>query len=121
MDHDRRAFLRSAAGIGAATIVTRLATSTPVDAQTIPSGLSELNLLTASDLASRIALPQGSPVEAVGAALARPEATQRVLNAFVAIDADGAGRAAQAAEASRYRAPGSCRQRKRNAIPGRGH
>jgi hypothetical protein len=59
MDHDRRAFLRSAAGIGAATIVTRLATSTPVDAQTIPSGLSELNLLTASDLASRIALRKG--------------------------------------------------------------
>jgi aspartyl-tRNA(Asn)/glutamyl-tRNA(Gln) amidotransferase subunit A len=93
-------FLGSAAGVGAATIVTRLAASTPVDAQTISGGLSELNLLTASDLASQIAARKVSPVEALGAALARLEATQPILNAFVAIDADGARRAAQAAEAA---------------------
>jgi aspartyl-tRNA(Asn)/glutamyl-tRNA(Gln) amidotransferase subunit A len=100
MDHDRRTFLRSAAGIGAATIATKLAAPTPSGAQPITDNLSELNRLTASDLASLIALRKVSPVEAVDAALARLEATQPILNAFVAIDADGARRTAQAAEAA---------------------
>jgi hypothetical protein len=100
MDHDRRTFLRSAAGIGAATIATKLAAPTPSGAQPITGGLSELNRLTASDMASLIALRKVSPVEAVDAALARLEATQSILNAFVAIDADGARRTAQAAEAA---------------------
>src|ERR1700730_8132086 len=62
------------------------------------SGLKELNQLDASELAARIVRRDISPVEAVDAALARLEETEPALNAFAAIDVDGARRAARAAE-----------------------
>lgn len=100
MDQDRRTLLKSAVGVGAATVAAKLASSTSAGAQTNAGGLSELNRVSAIDLASQIARRTVSPVEAVEAALSRLEATQPTLNAFVAIDADGARRAARAAEAA---------------------
>jgi Asp-tRNA(Asn)/Glu-tRNA(Gln) amidotransferase A subunit family amidase len=60
--------------------------------------LSELNRLDATELAARISRRKVSPVEVIDAALARLKAIQPALNAFVAIDSDGARRAARAAE-----------------------
>jgi hypothetical protein len=102
MEQDRRSFLKSAGCIGAATLAATVATqtSTAAPASGEDGKLTELNRLDATELASRIAQRKVSPVEVVDAALARLEATQPALNAFVAIDADGARRAARAAEQS---------------------
>ncbi len=56
--------------------------------------------LDATDLAPRISKGEVSPVELVAAALARLEETEDDLNAFMAVDADGARRAAKEAEAA---------------------
>jgi len=100
MDQDRRSFLRSAGYVSAATVAATLATRTSAAAQAVgdTGKLSELNRLNATELAFRIARREVSPVEVINAALTRLEATQPALNAFVAIDADGALRAARAAE-----------------------
>jgi len=60
--------------------------------------LSDLNRMTAVDLAAAIAEKKVSPVEAVEAALRRIEDTEPKLNAFVQVDADGARAAARRAE-----------------------
>jgi Asp-tRNA(Asn)/Glu-tRNA(Gln) amidotransferase A subunit family amidase len=57
----------------------------------------DLCWMTATDLASAIARKRVSPVEVVDAVLARIEALAR-LNAYVTVDAEGARRAARAAE-----------------------
>ena len=57
----------------------------------------ELCWMTATDLAATIARKKVSPVEVVEALLERIEA-QRRLNAYVTLDAEGARRAARAAE-----------------------
>jgi Amidase len=100
MDQDRRSFLKSTGYVGAATLAATLATRTSATAQAVGDGgkLSDLNRLNAAEIASRIARREVSPVEIVAAALTRLEATQPALNAFVAIDADGALSAARAAE-----------------------
>ena len=99
MDQDRRSFLKSA-GYGVATLAATIATPPSIAAAAISDGgkLCELNRLDATELASRIAKRNVSPVEVIESALVRLEATQPALNAFVAIDADGARRAARAAE-----------------------
>jgi aspartyl-tRNA(Asn)/glutamyl-tRNA(Gln) amidotransferase subunit A len=100
MDQDRRSFLKSAGCVGAATLAATIAapTSAAAQASSEDGELGELNRLDATELASRIAQRKISPVEVIDAALTRLEATQPALNAFVAIDADGARRAARAAE-----------------------
>lgn len=100
MDQDRRSFLKSAGCVGAATLAATMAAHTSAAEQASGEGgkSSELNRLDATELASRIAQRKVSPVEVIDAALARLEATEPALNAFVAIDADGARRAARAAE-----------------------
>lgn len=60
--------------------------------------LSDLNRMTAVDLAAAIAEKKVSPVEAVEAALRRIEDTEPKLNAFVQVDAEGARAAARRAE-----------------------
>jgi aspartyl-tRNA(Asn)/glutamyl-tRNA(Gln) amidotransferase subunit A len=77
-----------------------MAAPTSAAAETSGAGgkLNELNQLDATELAARIAGRKISPVEVIDAALARLEATQPALNAFVAVDAEGARRAARAAE-----------------------
>jgi aspartyl-tRNA(Asn)/glutamyl-tRNA(Gln) amidotransferase subunit A len=99
MDQDRRSFLKSAGCVGALTFAA-VAAPTSAGAQATGEGakLSELNRLDAAEIASRIAQRKVSPVEVIDAALARLEATQAALNAFVAIDAEGARRNARAAE-----------------------
>jgi aspartyl-tRNA(Asn)/glutamyl-tRNA(Gln) amidotransferase subunit A len=62
------------------------------------AGMNELSRLDATALAALIARGQVSPVEVVEATLARLDETEPALNAFAAIDADGARRAAYAAE-----------------------
>jgi aspartyl-tRNA(Asn)/glutamyl-tRNA(Gln) amidotransferase subunit A len=100
MDQDRGAFLKSAGCVGAATLAATMATPTAAAAQASgeSSKLTELNRLDATELAARIARRKVSPVEVIDAALGRLEATQPALNAFVAVDADGARRAAKTAE-----------------------
>ena len=100
MDQDRRSFLKSAGSVGAMTLAATMAAQTSAAAQATGDGgkLSELNRLDAAEIASRIARRKVSPVEVIDAALVRLEATQAPLNAFVAIDADGARRDARAAE-----------------------
>src|SRR5215831_10246675 len=58
---------------------------------------SDLCWMSASDLAAAIARKKLSPLEVVDAVLARIEKTS-ALNAYVTLDADGARRAARAAE-----------------------
>ncbi len=60
--------------------------------------LSDLNRMTAVDLAGAIAGKRVSPSEAVEASLRRIEETEPRLNAFVQVDADGARAAARRAE-----------------------
>jgi hypothetical protein len=100
MDQGRRSFLKSAGRVGAATLAATMAaqTSAAARAGSEDAKLSELNRLDATEIASRIARRQVSPVGVIDAALARLDATQSALNAFVAVDADGARRAARAAE-----------------------
>ena len=100
MDQDRRSFLKSVGCVGAATLAATMTAQTSAGAQATGDGgkLSELNRLDAAEIASRIARRKVSPVEVIDAALVRLEATQAPLNAFVAIDADGARRDARAAE-----------------------
>jgi aspartyl-tRNA(Asn)/glutamyl-tRNA(Gln) amidotransferase subunit A len=102
MEQDRRSFLKSTALVGAATLAPKMAAPISAAAQANGAGgnLNELNRLDATELASQIAQRKVSPVEVIDAALARLEATQPALNAFVAIDADGARRAAHVAEAA---------------------
>jgi aspartyl-tRNA(Asn)/glutamyl-tRNA(Gln) amidotransferase subunit A len=61
--------------------------------------LSQLNYMTARDLARAIAAREVSPIEAVAATLERIEQTEPYLNAFVQVDAEGALAAARRAEA----------------------
>ena len=61
--------------------------------------VSQLNKMTAIDLARLIAARKVSPVEAVAAAFDRVEETETQLNAFVQVDAEGARAAAGRAEA----------------------
>jgi aspartyl-tRNA(Asn)/glutamyl-tRNA(Gln) amidotransferase subunit A len=100
MDQGRRAFLKSVGGVSAATLAATMATPTFGAAQASGGGgkLNELNRLDATELAARIARRKVSPVEVIDAALGRLEATQPALNAFVAVDAEGARHAARAAE-----------------------
>ena len=100
MDQDRRSFLKSAGCVGAVTLAATMTAQTSAVAQASGDGgkLRELNRLDAAEIASRIARRKVSPVEVVDAALARLEATEAALNAFVAIDSDGARRAARVAE-----------------------
>lgn len=60
--------------------------------------LSELNSMSAVDLARAIAGRRVSPVEAVEAALKRIEETEPQLNAFVQVDAEGALASARRAQ-----------------------
>jgi amidase len=85
-----------------------MATQTSAAAQAGSEGakLSELNRLDATEIASRIARRQVSPVEVIDAALARLDATQPALTAFVTVDADGARRAARAEETAVMRGDG---------------
>jgi Asp-tRNA(Asn)/Glu-tRNA(Gln) amidotransferase A subunit family amidase len=52
--------------------------------------MSELNKISAVNLARLIATGKVSPVEAVAAALERVEQTEPQLNAFIQVDAAGA-------------------------------
>ena len=61
--------------------------------------MSELNKISAVNLARLIATGKVSPVEAVAAALERVEQTEPQLNAFIQVDAAGARSAARRAEA----------------------
>ena len=61
--------------------------------------VSQLNKMTAIDLARLIATRKVSPVEAMVAALDRVEETETQLNAFIQVDAEGARAAARRAEA----------------------
>jgi aspartyl-tRNA(Asn)/glutamyl-tRNA(Gln) amidotransferase subunit A len=61
--------------------------------------LSQLNRMTARDLARAMAARDASPIEAVAAALERIEQTEPHLNAFSHVDAHGALAAARRAEA----------------------
>ena len=61
--------------------------------------VSQLNKMTAIDLARLIATRKVSPVEAVAAALDLVEETETQLNAFSQVDAEGARAAARRAEA----------------------
>lgn len=99
MDPDRRSFLKTIGNAAAATVAATTA-PTATAAQTRPAGarLRELNRLDATELASRIARREVSPLEVVDAALARLDDTEPALNAFTAVDADGARLAARAAE-----------------------
>src|SRR6516162_10112539 len=93
MNQDRRSFLKSAGSFGAATMPP---TKVSAEERSSDGGkLSELNRLDATELAARISQRKVSPVEVIDAALTRLEATQRALSAFVAIDSDGARRAAR--------------------------
>jgi Asp-tRNA(Asn)/Glu-tRNA(Gln) amidotransferase A subunit family amidase len=96
MDQDRRSFLKAVGSTGAAMVTTTAALAQT----TTDTGLRELNRLDASELALRIAQREISPVDVVDAALARLDETEPALNAFVAVDRDGARRAAHAAEAA---------------------
>ena len=62
--------------------------------------LSDLDFMTASELARRIAKRDVSPVEATRRALARAEATQGTINAFSVLFRDAALVAARDAEAA---------------------
>ena len=66
MDQDRRSFLKSA-GYGVATFAATIATPPSIAAAAISDGgkLSELNRLDATELASRIAKRNVSPVEVI--------------------------------------------------------
>jgi hypothetical protein len=81
MDQDRRAFLKSAGCVTAATLAATMAAPTSAAAETSGAGgkLNELNQLDATELAARIAGRKISPVEVIDAALARLEATQPAL------------------------------------------
>jgi Asp-tRNA(Asn)/Glu-tRNA(Gln) amidotransferase A subunit family amidase len=100
MNQDRRSFLKSAGSFGAATFAPAMPPTRVTTEQRNSDGgkLSELNRLDAAELADRISQRKLSPVEVIDAALTRLEATERALSAFVAIDSDGARRAARAAE-----------------------
>src|SRR6202035_4734332 len=65
-----------------------------------PGMSSDLDFMTARELARRIARRDVSPVEATRRALAKAEATQSSLNAFFVIMADQALDAAREAEAA---------------------
>jgi aspartyl-tRNA(Asn)/glutamyl-tRNA(Gln) amidotransferase subunit A len=101
-DQDRRSFLKSVGYAGAAAAGAALAEPNKAAAQSIKTaaGLGELNRLDAGELAMRIARRDISPVEVIDAALARLAETEPALNAFTAVDTDGARRAALAAEAA---------------------
>ena len=62
--------------------------------------LNEINRLSATEIASRIAGRSLSAVEVTEAALARLNETEPALNAFAAVDRDGAHRAACEADAA---------------------
>jgi Asp-tRNA(Asn)/Glu-tRNA(Gln) amidotransferase A subunit family amidase len=62
--------------------------------------MGELNFLSAAVMAERIRNQQVTPVELINAHLAQIECLNPKLNAFVQIDAEGARRQAQAAEAA---------------------
>ena len=94
MDQDRRSVLK-------ATGATALAAALPLaaGAQTrAGSGLKDLNRLDACELVKRVAQREISPVEIIDAALTRLDETHPAINAFTAVDAEGARRAARAAE-----------------------
>ncbi len=101
MGHDRRSFLQTAGSAGAVA-VTGMAAAEPkagaAPASAATGKASELSRLDATVLVALIARRQISPVEVVDAALARLDETEPALNAFAAVDADGARRAARAAE-----------------------
>lgn len=102
MDHDRRSFLKSVgcAGAVAATGAVVVEPAAAV-AQSLRVGApSDLNWLSADQLAGMIARRKVSPVEVVDAALSRLEETEPALNAFTAVDVAGARQAALAAEAA---------------------
>ena len=62
--------------------------------------LNEINRLSATEIASRIAGRSLSAVEVTEAALTRLNETEPALNAFAAVDRDGARRAAREADAA---------------------
>ncbi len=62
------------------------------------SAADELCWMSAADLAAAIRKKKVSPVEAVEAVLARIERVDKRLNAYVLVDAEGARKAARAAE-----------------------
>ena len=101
MDQDRRTFLKSTSSL-AAVAVAALAMPTAGAGQTSRAGkgLRELNRFGAGEMAARIARREISPVEVIDAAVARLEETEPAINAFTAVDADGARRTARAAEAA---------------------
>jgi aspartyl-tRNA(Asn)/glutamyl-tRNA(Gln) amidotransferase subunit A len=102
MDQDRRSFLKTAGYAGAATVAATMVAPGEAAAQAgrAGSGLNEINRLDATELATRIARRDISPVEVVDSAPARLEATEAALNAFTAVDAEGARRAARIAESA---------------------
>jgi aspartyl-tRNA(Asn)/glutamyl-tRNA(Gln) amidotransferase subunit A len=93
MDQDRRSFLKTFGGAGVATV-----TAITAPTRRAAAGLKEVNRIDATELVTQIARREISPVEVVDAALTRLEETEPALNAFAAVDADGARRAARAAE-----------------------
>jgi aspartyl-tRNA(Asn)/glutamyl-tRNA(Gln) amidotransferase subunit A len=101
MDHDRRSFLQTASSAGMVAMTGMASTeANAVAAQPVaaPTAASEICRLDATELIALIARRKISPVEVVDAALTRLYETEPALNAFAAIDADGARRAAQVAE-----------------------
>src|SRR5215813_6256106 len=91
MDQDRRSVLK-------ATGATALAAALPLTAGAQPragSGLKDLNQLDAGEIAKRVARREISPVEVIDAALTRLDETHPAINAFTAVDAEGARRAAR--------------------------
>jgi Asp-tRNA(Asn)/Glu-tRNA(Gln) amidotransferase A subunit family amidase len=96
MDQDRRSVLKAtgASALTAAVLPLLAAAQTRI----VDGGLKDLNRLDAGELAKRIARREISPVEVIDAALTRLDETQPAINAFTAVDPEGARRAARAAE-----------------------
>jgi len=95
MDRDRRSVLKATSAIALAAALPLAA-----GAQTRAGGggLKDLNQLDAGEIAKRVARREISPVEVIDAALTRLDETHPAINAFTAVDAEGARRAARAAE-----------------------